>query len=239
MMPVPPGVHRADLGDDSIAALCTSRGTWQWLNRTTDRIWAAAANGTVPDLVAELKADRLKDAETLVATTIDGLIRAGLLGPGAGTGRLPQQIPAATTVAEPAARPSLFMRLPAWVGLALALALMRLPLHTRMRALGLLRFLPAAPPRLAASAAATVLRVRPGWWPGRIACMEVSLATVLTLALCGRRAPWVLGARRLPSEAHAWVWTPAGALGLSGRDADDPRRPWVGVAAAPAIRLQE
>ncbi|MFJ3663807.1 lasso peptide biosynthesis B2 protein [Streptomyces sp. NPDC090119] len=95
------------------------------------------------------------------------------------------------------------------------------------------------PPGLAASAAAAVPLIRPAWWPGRIACMEVSLATVLTIALCGRRAHWVLGARRMPNEAHAWAWTPAGAHGLSGRDADDERRPWVGVAAAPPVNSHE
>ncbi|RZE54768.1 hypothetical protein C0R00_31505, partial [Streptomyces albidoflavus] len=40
-----------------------------------------------------------------------------------------------------------------------------------------------------------------------MACMEISLATVLALALCGWRAHWVLGARQLPTKAHAWVWT--------------------------------
>lgn len=240
MMPVPPGVYRADLGNGSIAALCTSRGTWQWLNTTSDRIWAAAAHGTVPEFIKELRDEGLTDnAETVVTDTITALIRAGLLGPGAGTGTLPEQIPAATTGAETTARPGGLMRVPACLGLALALLLMRMPLRTRMRLLTPLRRLPAAPARLAASADATVRHLRPAWWPGRIACMEVSLATVLTIALCGRRAHWVIGARRMPNEAHAWVWTPAGALGLSGRDADDPRRPWVAVAATPPIHPHE
>ncbi|MFF9750451.1 lasso peptide biosynthesis B2 protein (plasmid) [Streptomyces albidoflavus] len=62
----------------------------------------------------------------------------------------------------------------------------------------------------------------PAWYRGRIACMEMSLATVLALALCGRRAHWVLGARQLPAEAHTWVWTEDGAFGLSGRDRPAP-----------------
>ncbi|MFJ1923226.1 lasso peptide biosynthesis B2 protein [Streptomyces albidoflavus] len=52
----------------------------------------------------------------------------------------------------------------------------------------------------------------PAWYRGRIACMEISLATALALALCGRRAHWVLGARQLPTEAHAWVWTENGRI---------------------------
>ena len=43
------------------------------------------------------------------------------------------------------------------------------------------------------------------WWPGRAACAEVSLATVLLLAASGRRATWVIGARFAPDGAHAWV----------------------------------
>ena len=234
MMPVPVGVHRADLGEGAVAVLCTTSGTWQWLNSTSERIWAAAADGTVPALIDQLRADGLADAETVVTRTVDSLIRAGLLGPGAGTGYLPDQMPPATAT-TPAGSPGVLMRVPAYLGLGLALALMRMPLRTRVRLLGAVRHLPAAPAGLAATAEATVRHVRPGWWPGRIACMEVSLATVITLALCGRRAHWVIGARRMPNEAHAWVWTPAGALGLSGRDTDDPRRPWTAVAATPPI----
>ncbi|MFJ3073176.1 lasso peptide biosynthesis B2 protein [Streptomyces albidoflavus] len=79
------------------------------------------------------------------------------------------------------------------------------------------------------------LSIRPAWYRGRMACMEISLATVLALALCGRRAHWVLGARQLPTKAHAWVWTENGAFGLSGRDRPDPRRPWIGALATPPV----
>ncbi|MFF2313493.1 lasso peptide biosynthesis B2 protein [Streptomyces sp. FR-008] len=71
------------------------------------------------------------------------------------------------------------------------------------------------------------------WYRGRVACMEISLATVLALALCGRRAHWVLGARQLPTEAHAWVWTENGAFGLSGRDRPAPAAP--GLAPSPHL----
>jgi hypothetical protein len=106
-------------------------------------------------------------------------------------------------------------------------------LTARTRLLESLRWLPPAFP--AAAAVADVPLARPGWWPGRFACMETFLATVLAIARCGRRAHWVLGARRLRCEAHAWVWTPHGAYGLSGLDTDDARRPWVGVHAIPHL----
>lgn len=236
-MLVPPGVHRAHLGDDAVAVLSVATGKWQWMNTATERIWSATLSGTVPELVNQMRAQGVPgDVEAIVTGTIEQLQQGGLLtDAGPGSPMLPPPMPAVTAVATPCARPGRTVRMMARVGLALALAVMRLPMSARMRLLNGLRLLPAAPPSVAASAAAAVPLVRPAWWPGRIACMEVSLATVLTIALQGRRAHWVLGARRLPNEAHAWVWTPSGALGLSGRDVDDPRRPWVGVAATPPI----
>jgi hypothetical protein len=238
---VPPGVHRASLGEGAVAALNARAGTWQWMNTATERIWSAALSGTLPQLVERMRAEGVPgDVEAIVTGAVDQLVRAGLLTDSPrGSSVLPAQMPAVTAVAAPCPRPGRAVCVLARVGLVLALSVMLLPMHIRMRLLGVLRHLPPAPPALAAAAAAAVPQVRPAWWPGRLACMEVSLATVLTIALCGRRAHWIIGARRMPHEAHAWVWTPAGALGLSGRDADDPRRPWVGVAAAPPIHSNE
>ncbi|MGW4298733.1 lasso peptide biosynthesis B2 protein [Streptomyces sp. NPDC004646] len=240
MMRVPPGVHRADLGGGSLAVLAVRDGTWQWMNTATQRVWTAALTGTLPELTERLRAEGVPgDADAIVTATVEQLTCVGLLASsGRGTVELPPPMPAATTPAAPGAEPRWPVRTLARVGLALALAMMRLPLRTRMRLLDCLRFLPPAPAAMTASAAAAVPLIRPVWWPGRIACMEVSLATVLTIALRGRRAHWVLGARRTPNEAHAWVWTPAGAHGLTGRDLDAPRRPWTAVAAAPPIRSQ-
>ncbi|WP_369386221.1 lasso peptide biosynthesis protein [Streptomyces sp. CG1] len=72
-----------------------------------------------------------------------------------------------------------------------------------------------------------VLAVIPSWWPGRIACMEISLATALT----GCQARWVLGARFLPDAAHAWAEAPDGAVGRDIGDAVD--RPWMPVLSVP------
>ncbi|MFD4171354.1 lasso peptide biosynthesis B2 protein [Streptomyces albidoflavus] len=237
MLRVPPGVHRAELGE-TVAVLNEATGTWMWASPLTDRIWAAAVEGRVVTLLATLAAEgHGEKAEHTVQTTIDQLVRAGYLtiaGPGLRT--LPEQMP---DVAVPAAAteraPSRPVRWLARTGLALSLILMTVPLRWRLRALAPLRVLPAASPALVGAISAAVPQIRPAWYRGRIACMEISLATVLALALCGRRAHWVLGARQLPTEAHAWVWTEDGAFGLSGRDRPDPRRPWVGALAAPPV----
>ncbi|MGW2592369.1 lasso peptide biosynthesis B2 protein [Streptomyces sp. NPDC001515] len=117
------------------------------------------------------------------------------------------------------------------VALALSLAMSRFPLRPQIAAVRLLRGLPYA--RLAQLEAryTAVLAVIPSWWPGRVACMEISLATVIATALTGRRARWVFGARFLPDAAHAWADVPGGAVGRDIGDAVD--RPWTVVLAVP------
>ncbi|MEU6965477.1 lasso peptide biosynthesis B2 protein [Streptomyces chrestomyceticus] len=137
------------------------------------------------------------------------------------------------TVMVPAARPTAPARdrLVAAVALALSLAMSRCPLRWQIAAVRLLRGLPYA--RLARLEAlyTAVQAVIPSWWPGRIACMEVSLAAVVAAALTGRQARWVLGARFLPDAAHAWAQVPQGAVGRDIGDAVD--RPWMPVLTVP------
>ncbi|MFF4407783.1 lasso peptide biosynthesis protein [Streptomyces sp. NPDC001262] len=133
----------------------------------------------------------------------------------------------------PSARPTAPRRdrLVAAVALALSLAMSWWPLRWQIAAVRLLRGLPFA--RLARVEAlyAAVRAVIPSWWPGRIACMEISLATVIATALTGRQARWVLGARFLPDAAHAWAEVPEGAVGRDIGDAVD--RPWMQVLSVP------
>ncbi|MDH2393937.1 lasso peptide biosynthesis protein [Streptomyces sp. HNM0663] len=107
----------------------------------------------------------------------------------------------------------------------------RWPLRWQIAAVRTLRGLPYARLVRLAALYTAVLAVIPSWWPGRVACMEVSLATVIATALTGRRARWVLGARFLPDAAHAWAKIPEGAVGRDIGDAVD--RPWMPVLAVP------
>jgi hypothetical protein len=107
------------------------------------------------------------------------------------------------------------------LALVLAVPAHRLPLTWLLPMVRVVRHFPPAPPALAHSVHRAVLAVRPAWWGGRLACMKVSLATVLALGLCGRRVHWVLGARALPNGF---------TLGLED---DDPLRPWIAVLTTP------
>jgi hypothetical protein len=137
------------------------------------------------------------------------------------------------TVMVPAARPAarLHDRVVAAGALALSLVMSRCPLRWQIAALRPLNRLPHAPLARLEALYAAVLAVIPSWWPGRVACMEISLATVLATALTGHRACWVLGARFLPNAAHAWAEVPEGAVGRDIGDSAD--RPWIPVLAVP------
>ncbi|MFJ5157013.1 lasso peptide biosynthesis B2 protein [Streptomyces sp. NPDC088353] len=102
-------------------------------------------------------------------------------------------------------------RLVAAAGLALALLLLRLPFRYTVRGVRLARHIgrrELAPAR--AEALVGAVRHTARWWPGRAACMETSLGSVLAAALLGQRLEWCLGVRFSPPpvEYHAWAVLP-------------------------------
>jgi hypothetical protein len=88
-----------------------------------------------------------------------------------------------------------------------ALLLARLPLRVVFRTVswtaGAWCRREATPEQAYASLAAVRRAAR--WYPGRAACLELSLATVGILALTGRRVVWCIGTADDPYRFHAWV----------------------------------
>ncbi|WP_234322704.1 lasso peptide biosynthesis B2 protein [Streptomyces sp. NRRL S-350] len=120
----------------------------------------------------------------------------------------------------PAARPTVRARAAAAVGLAAAVLLLRLlpmrHVHTLARAAARL---PGRPARLGdAESVLAAVRSAGRWWPGRVACLEESLAVHLGSALTGRRVCWVLGVRFAPRGAHAWVVAEGHVIGQEEAD---------------------
>lgn len=102
-------------------------------------------------------------------------------------------------------------RLAAAAGLALALVLLRMPFRHVVRAARFARRVGRRPLDVArAEALVSAVRHTGRLWPGRAACMETSLGTVLAAALLGRRLNWCLGVRFSPPpvEYHAWAEVP-------------------------------
>ncbi|MDS1269064.1 lasso peptide biosynthesis B2 protein [Lipingzhangella sp. LS1_29] len=92
-------------------------------------------------------------------------------------------------------------------GVATALVVLRLlPLHRTLALVRLLRRTSRAPAgRLAALRSAQACRRIARRFPGRTACLDVSLATVVTTALRWRSVSWCIGCRFSPCQSHAWV----------------------------------
>jgi hypothetical protein len=98
-------------------------------------------------------------------------------------------------------------RLLAFASLLLAVLLVRLPFRT---ACGLVRvsrrrWCRRVLPAERADTVVAAVRNAARWYPGRAACMELSLAAVLMAALSRQRLDWCLGAIADPYRFHAWV----------------------------------
>ncbi|GAA2334512.1 lasso peptide biosynthesis B2 protein [Streptomyces kunmingensis] len=93
------------------------------------------------------------------------------------------------------------------VALLGALLLIRLPLRTVSRTVSWTARTwcrrEATPEQASASLAAVRRATR--WYPGRAACLELSLATLGVLAITGRRVEWCIGTADDPYRFHAWV----------------------------------
>lgn len=110
-------------------------------------------------------------------------------------------------------------RVTASLAFLLALALLRLPYRITSRVIaGPTRRLPAATHEQGTAAVHAAHAVARGW-PGRAACLELSLTAVLTAALRGRRLHWCFGFATDPRRFHAWVETADGPV---THPADEP-----------------
>lgn len=93
--------------------------------------------------------------------------------------------------------------------LVLVVTILRLlPLRA---ALAVTRYLNGRPCAVATSDEALVAvraaRRAAAWWPGRAACLEISLTATWLAALCGRAVGWCHGVQVHPYTFHAWVET--------------------------------
>ncbi|AQZ61100.1 unnamed protein product [[Actinomadura] parvosata subsp. kistnae] len=207
---IPDHVHHQTYGHGGVVLLNVSTGQWHALNDTAAHLWIGWAGGagfeesiaqvagrypaTAPDIIR-------RDANLLLRDLVNrGLIETDL-----------SDLRMAATMAGPepgcAARVPWRERLFALGSLLLAVVLLKLPfratagLLTRMRG----RWCRSELPADRAETAAAAVRHVADWYPGRTACLEISLATVLSAALRRRRLDWCLGAITDPYRFHAWV----------------------------------
>jgi Transglutaminase-like superfamily/Coenzyme PQQ synthesis protein D (PqqD) len=141
-------------------------------------------------------------------------------GPGPVTGRVTNGEPGPVTGGEPDGMPGAVPdggpgavgrarggSFAAVAGFVVALCLLRLPFGATVRCLSAVKrrwCRRAATPGQAQAVLAGVRRAA-RWYPGRAACLELSLAAVVALALVRCAADWSLGSAEDPFRFHAWV----------------------------------
>jgi hypothetical protein len=222
-----PRIHAAR-GPAGAAVLDLATGRWSVLDPIAAELLdlplgALDRAAAIEEAVARWAAtgadpDRVRADLTRVASDLDRL-RAGRPVHHTPPGPLP------TVRFAPTARPSHWDRVAGGLGLAAARLLLRfLPIrhvHAAARAAGRLRRGRPAGVRDAEVVLAAV-RAAGIWWPGRVACLEESLAVHLAAALTGRPVRWVLGARFVPRGAHAWVVADGHVIGQEETDRSWP-----------------
>lgn len=125
--------------------------------------------------------------------------------------------------ADPSRRPRLPHRLLGALGFWSAVLLLRFPLKYSVKTLAALkrRTRPASVPEAADAVAAARAAARR--FPGRAACLELSLAAALTGILMRRAVDWCIGVRLMPYAAHAWVEAEGTPVG----EQEEPDRPFI------------
>ncbi|MEV4975379.1 lasso peptide biosynthesis B2 protein [Streptomyces scopuliridis] len=226
-------------GAAAVMDIRTGRGQWRHLNATAAALWTQITEGVPLAHALDVLCDRFTDqgadrdtvrtdltalAAQLHAT---GLLDANLAPTHApGTSR-----PTVRLTRSTAPRPAAADRAAGLLGLTVALALLRCaPIRSSVALAALLarRDRPATTAEQADHLAQAVRRAG-RLWPGRVACLEESLAVYLAARVRGRRVAWVIGARTAPAAAHAW--TEAGGE-VIGQDLADRLWPY-----APALRI--
>lgn len=108
------------------------------------------------------------------------------------------------------------------LGFVLAVGLLRLPLKHSVALVGRLkRGVTRSATVEEASAFVAAARSSARWFPGRAACLENSLAAMLTALIMRRSVDWCIGARLMPYAAHAWIEV-GGVLVGEPREPDRP-----------------
>ncbi|MGX1885697.1 lasso peptide biosynthesis B2 protein [Streptomyces sp. NPDC055287] len=217
---IPQHVHADEAPHGGTVLFNARSGQWYAMNGTARDLWEEWRRTGDFDTGVKAVADRFPgvrydhvrlDAERLAGDLVErGLVAAekdrtsvAEAAPDAGTEEAGGQAACA-----PPADGVRWLRAAGWIGLSLALLLLRLPFRVPAHTVDVLKRprsrLRPATKRQAESVLAAVHRAGDAY-PGRAACLEHSLGTVLGLALAGLTADWCLGSADDPYRFHAWV----------------------------------
>ncbi|MEV5719653.1 lasso peptide biosynthesis B2 protein [Amycolatopsis mediterranei] len=205
---VPASVRAVPDDAGRLVLLDSATGRWFVLNRSGAAFYeelrsAADVDKAVDALLSRypaVPADRIRrDADELVSA----LVARGLVELPDAEGRHAAGVLMAVPADEvPAGRR---WRLTAPVAFLLALLLLRLPFRTSAAVVTRLKRTKPEASAADALSALSAARRASRWYPGRVACVEISLTAVLTAAFLGLRIDWCFGFAVDPYSFHAWI----------------------------------
>jgi hypothetical protein len=210
---IPEHVHASDAPHGGTVLLNARSGQWYAMNRTAGELWhewnRTGDFDTAVDAMTRrfphVRSEHVRaDAEELAEALVE---RGLLLLHGSSAPRERRAPHERGPEAVGGTRPRWRHRAAGLVGLVAALCLLRLPFRLTTGAVTLLKrrwCRHSAAPEQAASAIVAVHRAAHRY-PGRAACLELSLGTVLALALDRLSLDWCLGSAEDPYRFHAWV----------------------------------
>jgi hypothetical protein len=208
---VPKSVHFVHESDGRLTVLNGHTGHWHALNRTGADVYQELVRTSSLDHVVnqlteryhDIPADRIRND---VVRVIGSLVQRGLLkSTAAAYVRHPDAVLMATPE-EPASVPLRYRALTV-VAFVLALVLLQLPFRTSTKLVEALKGRVTNRDATVQEAfrQLTTAKFVTRRYPGRVACLELSLTTVLAAALLGRRIDWCFGFATDPQRFHAWI----------------------------------
>lgn len=205
---VPATVHTVLDDAGRLVLLDTATGRWFVLNRTGAAFYEELRRTTDLDQAADALATRYGTvpAEKIredIDELVSALVQRGLV-------ELPDRAERHASAVLMALRDDDEpiggrWRLAAPVAFALALVLLRLPFRISAAIVARLKRNKREASPGDVLTALSAARWAGRWYPGRVACLELSLAAVLTAAFLGSRADWCFGFTADPYSFHAWV----------------------------------
>jgi hypothetical protein len=191
--------------------LNTSTGRWHVLNTTGGTIFHALRDGTpIDEIIDSLVATNLHvPMEQIARETydlIDALAKRGLLVPNPTYMRQRASVEMTLNL-TPLCSVKPLDRFVALAALSLAALLLVLPFRIAIASVKLLKERWATTPaqRHEVQAALIAAHTLGRHFPGRLACVQLSLTCVLILAIRRRRADWAFGTSTDPLNLHSWV----------------------------------
>lgn len=214
---IPAHIHDSVSPHGGSVLLNAHSGQWYALNSTAHTLWQewqrtgdfdSAVDAMAHRYPRERRTQVRSDAEELAAgLAARGLVVSGEPGERPGPGEWPgpgeraEKIPVAPT----APRPPSHRGLPR-LAFAIALLLLRLPFRLTVALVGARqRWCRAAATEEQALWAVIAVEAVARRFPGRAACLELSLSAVVAMSLLGRRLDWCIGTVDDPYRFHAWA----------------------------------